>query len=251
LNICIVGPPKTGKTRSIGTLPGKTIILSSDPDGYESLRKPYKLATPGSGNALCTLLSDQDIVVSDYCQIQRELSTAMTREARAPHGQRAWTAFVPDLNAATHCPACDNIVIDGLTGLSDMVLNAVIVMNKATNKSNLQAHYGDAIEKIKEIVNICAGSGKNFILLSHTTLEKDELSGRLVERPLVYGKKLPDELMAMFSTIFRTDVKPERDYGWLTNPTQLLETVGSRAKDDLPKRIPQNFGLLVGSKPVA
>lgn len=247
MNICIVGPPKTGKTRSLDTLVGTTVVFSSDPGGYEALRRPFKLVTPGSGR-LCQELEGADCVVVDYCQLQKDLSLAMTREARAPYGQTAWAAFVPDINSALTCAHCQNIVIDGLTGMSDMILNAVIVMNRATNKGNLQANYGDAIEKVKEVVNICAGSKKNFVLLCHTTLEKDELSGRLVERPLVYGRKLPDELLAMFSTIFRTDVKTgpnnSPDYGWLTNPTGLLETVGSRSKDGLPSRIAQDFKIL-------
>lgn len=243
MNICIVGPPKTGKTRSLDTLKGKTVILSSDPDGYEALRRPFKLAEPGSAAALCALLSAQECVVVDYCAIQRQVSSPMTREARAPHGSAQWRLFVPDVNAALQCPDCENIVIDGLTGLSDMVLNAVVVLNKAVNKNNLQAHYGDAIEKIKEIVGVCCASAKNFVLLAHTALEKDELSGRLVERPLVYGRKLPDELLAMFSTVFRTNVR-DKDYGWLTSPTGLMETIGSRSTDALPARIAQDYAVV-------
>jgi hypothetical protein len=43
----IVGESHTGKTRSIGTLPGDTVLLFAlEPDGWESLRVPFTVIKP-------------------------------------------------------------------------------------------------------------------------------------------------------------------------------------------------------------
>jgi hypothetical protein len=42
----VVGESHTGKTRSVGTLPGKVIMYALEPDGWESLRVPFKVVKP-------------------------------------------------------------------------------------------------------------------------------------------------------------------------------------------------------------
>jgi len=41
----IVGESHTGKTRSIGTLPGITVLFNLEPKGYQSLRVPYEITS--------------------------------------------------------------------------------------------------------------------------------------------------------------------------------------------------------------
>ncbi len=42
----VVGESHTGKTRSVGTLPGRVVMYALEPDGWESLRVPFKVVKP-------------------------------------------------------------------------------------------------------------------------------------------------------------------------------------------------------------
>lgn len=42
----VVGESHTGKTRSIGTLPGRIVMFALEPDGWESLRVPFTVIKP-------------------------------------------------------------------------------------------------------------------------------------------------------------------------------------------------------------
>ena len=74
-------------------------------------------------------------------------------------------------------------------------------------------------------------------------MEKDELSGRIKEGPLVFGKALPGRLIALFDSRFQSAFSGDT-YFWLTKPTPLMATIGSRLYDDLPERITQDYEAL-------
>lgn len=240
-NCIIIGEPSSGKTRSLGTLPPKRVILNLDPHGYTALRIPFALLAPGQFAS--EALVDTDTVVIDYAAAQKQVSTGVDRGARVADSGMIYQMLVRDLNAALLSPAVMSIAIDGLTGLGSVVLEAVMHLNKRS-KPNSQADYGDAIEKIVEIVSVCAAApNKYFVLVCHIQLEKDELSGRIKELPLVYGKQLPGRLLALFDSRFQSAAS-SNTYYWITKPTPLMSVIGSRLKDDLPERIEQDFGKL-------
>lgn len=243
-NAIIIGSPKTGKTRSLDTLPPRRVLFSFDPHGWSALRQPFTLSLPGDFNTGLFLVNDEErpTVVIDYAAAQRQVSEGMERAARSFNSGQIYRLFVRDLNAAMTEPTVTSIAIDGLTGMSNVILEAVMALNKRT-KSNTQADYGDAIEKIAEIVGIAAGNDKNFVLLCHVQMEKDELSGRIKETPLVYGKALPNRLMALFDSVFQAGFSGDQFY-WGTKPTPLMQSIGSRLYDDLPDCITQDFGQL-------
>lgn len=247
-NAAILGPPKSGKTRSLDTLPSPRVIFSFDPHGYSALRQEFTLLMPGQyrgGN----LTWEKPTRVIDYAAAQRQISEGVDRSARTYDSGLIYRAFVNDLNAAILTAEVASLAIDGLTGMSNVILEAVMSLNKRS-KVNTQADYGDAIEKIAEIVGVCAANEKNFVLLTHIQLEKDELSGRIKELPLVYGRALPGRLLALFDSVFQAAFSGETFY-WLTKPTPLMQTIGSRLHDNLPEKIAQDFAQLFNGNPLA
>ena len=244
-NAIIIGEPSSGKTRALGTLPPKRVIFSLDPHGFSALRVPFIEVPAGGFTPQC--LAECDTVVIDYASAQQQISSGVDRGSRVSGSTTVYQYLVRDLNAVLACPEVLSIGLDGLTGLGTVILEAVMGLNRRT-KPNSMADYGDAIEKIIEIVSVCAAAkNKYFVLVSHIQLEKDELSGRIKESPLVYGKQLPGRLLALFDSKFQSAFSGD-SYYWLTKPTPLMATIGSRLHDDLPERINQDFTQLFAGR---
>jgi hypothetical protein len=249
-NCIVIGEPSTGKTRSLGSLPPKRVILSLDPHGYSALRVPFGELAPGQ--FATAALEGMDTLVIDYAAAQRQVSGGVDRGSRVSDSGMIYQMLVRDLNAALISDQVTSIAIDGLTGLANVVLEAVMHLNRRS-KPNSQADYGDAIEKLVEIVSVCAAArSKHFVLVCHIMMEKDELSGRIKEIPLVYGKQLPGRLLALFDNRFQSAFSGDTYY-WMTKPTPLMATIGSRLHDNMPERIAQDFSdLFLGAvKPAA
>jgi hypothetical protein len=103
---------------------------------------------------------------------------------------------------------------------------------------------------VTEIIQSLVSMNKLFILMCHVSTDKDELTGRVKEQPLVYGKRLPDELLALFSNVFRTGHKLGK-YLWYTRPQPLFQSIGSRLYDNMPEIIEQDFDALLTGAPKA
>lgn len=215
VNVCIMGPTGTGKTHSIGTLvdEGVEVFFFAFEAGVESLygywtdrgkEVPANLRTitiekptaswsdmAKSVNQINTLAYDSLKKISDpnrrkYNQFEKFLSTFNN---------------VID-NEGTEYGCIDDwgpsraIVIDGLTGLSNAALTAV-VGGKADRD---QKDWGLA-QNILEVFlrKICDECQCHFILLAHVEREVDEVLGGVKIMVSTLGKKLPPKLPPMFS----------------------------------------------------
>ena len=240
MNICILGNSKTGKTRSLSTLPGKTAICSFDPDGYSSLRSNYQVYPAGASEQALTELSNLDAIAMDYAAESAQVGETFGHRRTRGSRLNAHQLFIKDFNAFLSDERVDNVALDGLTGMSNLVLDAVLEANLRT-KTNLQADFGDALNKLTEIlVCLTASRTKNGVLLCHINTTKDEATGRLLQLPNCYGSKFPETMLGFFSNVFQTGVSGG-SYYWITKPQALMESMGSRQFDNLPERMIQNF----------
>ena len=243
MNVCILGASKTGKTRSLSTLPGRTAICSFDPEGYASLRSSYAVFEAGLGEDAIEHLGEVDAVVMDYAAESEQVGLDFGHKRQKGSKVETYRAFLQDFNKFLSSSKTDNIALDGLTGMSTLVLDAVLESNLRA-KANLMADFGDAINKLTEIlVCLTAARTKNGILLCHINTTKDEPTGKLIQLPNVYGQKFPETMLGFFSNVFQTTVNGGR-YLWNTKPQPLMESMGSRQFDNLPERIVQDFDQL-------
>lgn len=237
VNFCAIGRPKTGKTYSLNTLPGRTVLLSSDVGGWHAIRSEKTFVAPGSLAATPDLAT---FVVVDYTQHFNSIADSMDRIPRATKERQAYASLIKDANNLLTRTDVDNVAMDSLTGFSEMILGAALAINMS-QKPNLMRDYGAAINKVFEIVSVLCGGPFNFVLTSHIRVDKDEDTGKLQEAPLIYGRDLPDKLTSLFDTVFKTG-SANGVYWWETKPQPLLQCIGSRLYDGLPARIAQDFG---------
>ena len=249
----IIGPPITGKTRSLGTLPGRTILFNWELEGYLALRVPYvvckslrdfwkegrelKQTTPG--------VRPTEVIVVDY--LVRPGSISEMKEVQLDRNH--FLNFIKDANSLPeHLEEFDYIGADSLGPFATEALDFIIALN-GRNTPQIQ-DYRDAIKKIMEVLFRIQGLGKPLIMLAHFQTERDEISGKGRQVPQVWGKDLPQNVLKWFSTILQSiaipDGKGGTSYLWKTKPEGLVESLGGRPPfaDNLPATIPQDFKAL-------
>lgn len=240
----LIGPPFSGKTRSIGTLPGRTILFSWELEGWQSLRVPFK-TTSSLREWWEKKQAIEKVLVVDYASKPDNISEKKEVELRSS----LLMSFIRDANSLPdHEKDFENLVIDSLSPFAKECLDFVIALN-GRNSPQIQ-DYRDAIGKVKEILFKLQGLQKNFVLLAHFQAERDEITGKSRQVPQVWGKDLPQDILKWFSTVLQSqalsDGKGGTSYNWKTKPEGLVESLGSRLVDNLPATIPQDFEKLFG-----
>lgn len=239
----IVGPPLSGKTRSLDSLPGRLIHFNFELEGYQALRKPF-IVVPTLRDFWTTKKQIEKTVVVD-CADNLPGLIGEGKEARVEATKI--TNLIKDCNTLPdHLGDFDAISIDSLAPFGIAVLDFVIALN-GRSVPQIQ-DYRDALYKTKEILFKLQSLKKIFVLLAHFQTEKDEITGRARQVPQVWGSNLPQDIVKWLSTTFQAVVastgKGDVEYKWNTKPEGLVESLGSRKWDNLPKFIPQNFEAL-------
>ena len=240
----IIGPPITGKTRSLGTLPGRTILFNWELEGYLALRVPYVVY-----QSLRTFWQEkkkiENVIVVDY--LVRPGSITEGKEVKL--NREDFLNFIKDANSTVeHLEEFENIAIDSLARFAMEALNFIVALN-GRNVVQIQ-DYKDAIAKIIEVLFRIQGLGKTLIMLAHFQSERDDITGVGRRVPQVWGKDLPQDVLKWFSTTLQTTTTPDgkggTTYLWKTKPEGLVESLGGRPPfaDNLPATIPQDFKAL-------
>lgn len=240
----IIGPPLTGKTRSLGTLPGRTILFNWELEGQLALRVPYVTC-----QSLRTFWSEEKpierVVVVDY--LVRPGSISEGKEVTLD--RNLFLNFIRDANTTPeHLADFENIAFDSLSRFAAEALDFIIALN-GRNSPQIQ-DYRDAIKKIMEVLFRLQGIGKTLVMLAHFQSERDEITGQGRRVPQVWGTNLPTEVLKWFSTILQSasvpDGKGGTNYLWKTKPEGLVESLGGRPPfaDNLPATISQDFKAL-------
>lgn len=147
-----------------------------------------------------------------------------------------------------------HVVVDSLTGMQYSLLDYVVCLRGPTKSGWMGTDedvYGKAIEKMKEAIDSLVSLKFDFILTAHVEIEKDAVSGKVLEQPLIYGRKLPGLILSKMDDIYYaySDFSTGKlDYFWGTQPQMLLKIIGQRSFDSLPVRVEPNFQKLYGDR---
>ncbi len=294
----LVGESKTGKTNSLDTLPGPLIDYSFDIGGWQPFaRKPDLSRVLGPGEeVLCLTDKGNPVTVTRNLKTWLDTNTRafLPRErfivdyATAPEialGQFTqtdtilMTGFIQDMNLLASSKLQGRLIemglchvaLDSLTSFQKPMMDYIKAMNARV--ITVVQDWGQAIDKIDEVVQFGVAIPFDFIMTAHTEREKDELSGQVRENLLIYGKALPDKLLAKFDDIFRSLAERTQAgmrYQWGTDRSGPLQVyipkgmekgapeaamwpyagvpVGTRNFTGLPPRVPQDFADLYGDK---
>lgn len=296
INTLLIGESKSGKTNSFTTLPGCVLDFSWDIGGWKPFaRKRDTTREIGKGEESLWItdngrpvtvvrsfkgwletnerrLLPREMLVVDYA-----VADPVALGQYTQFDATLMTSFIYDFNMLWNkqeecmqrgiCHVCK----DSLTSFQRPALEYVKAMNARV--ITVVQDWGQAIDKIDEIVQSGVALPFDFVMTAHTQVEKDELSGRVREALLIYGKALPSVLLAKFDDILLSVAERTpsgMSYKWGTNRSGPLQVwipkgmerdgppammwpyegvpIGTRNFSNLPPRIEQDFGKLYGDR---
>jgi hypothetical protein len=255
-SIVAISEPGAGKTVLIETLPCGAVDFNTDPGGWKSLerveakagRHPKKLKHSPTLRWWLTQTKEElqkdEILIIDYSA----LATPMNVGLLTNYDSKQYFDLGQDINALsamkTGKRGIFHFAIDSLTGLQWYVLHGMVNLAGHTLKGTSQYTYGLAIEKIREIIDVCCHIPFDFYLTAHVESEKDEIVGKIQETILLYGRKLPGIVLSMIDDIYYMSVSTmtgKKEYSLETSPGMFLKIIRQRSFDDLPIKLKPNL----------
>jgi hypothetical protein len=252
VNVMLMGPAGTGKTRSIGTFvdafpDGEVFVLSLE-NGLETLMGYWTdRGKPIPDNLRWHSLKSADVSFADM-QANAEKVNTMSLEAlaklpdpnRSRHNQfvelfRALNNFRDDrtgkeFGAVNTWKPDRALFIDGLTGLNNAALS-LVVGGKAVRS---QSDWGIAQQQLEGLLRkLCDGCACHFGLMAHVERETDAVLGGVKLMASTLGKALAPKIPAMFSDVILT-VRQGDKWSWDTaSPMADLKTRNLAFKSDI------------------
>lgn len=257
VNVMLMGPSGTGKTHSIGTLveTGIEVFYFAFEAGAESLRGYWldrgkeipanlHITTVKGPTASWSEMADSVGYVNRLAYDSLKKMTDPNRNKYTQFEQflRTFNDVTDDTGAKYGCidtwDASRAIVIDGLTGLSDAAMKAVIG-GKADRD---QKDWGLAQNLLENFLRrICDNCPCHFILLAHVERETDQILGGVKLMVSTLGKALPPKLPSMFSDVILAVRNADKFY-W--DCASALADVKTRNLQMVANN-PPNFGAII------
>jgi len=193
----LLGPPGSGKTAQLLTLPGRTFVYEFDPAGINTLK--------GSNIDYLEFLPDR----------QRLEPVLLDKASRAHAGKRgviepkAYSNWEADFEArldAGFFDDYDNIGFDSLTTFADALMDQILWMQGRPGQFPGQDDYGPQMTAIRNVFRTLTALDKTLVVTGHEETIQDETTKRILTVPLVTGK-LKVRLPLLFSEIFHCECR--------------------------------------------
>lgn len=247
----LVGPPKTGKTQSLSTLPKSALPMwycnfDSGDAAEPLLRKAVERGWGGT-----------DFVEHTYGNVGNRLGLTQVR----PRGREVWLEFAADINGLfeyvdpstgfwkRNAPIVlpETIVIDSMSAYQNVVMDFVLAMNGhdlGAPKTDARQDYGQAMGKIEETIETILSLPVNLIATFHEIVLQDELTSQITALPKLFGQgTLAPNIGRHFGAVLYSRVTGDR-YEWITRPEGFVKSAGIRSLEGVPTKIAQDFGLI-------
>lgn len=156
----------------------------------------------------------------------------------------AYTAFYHWTNALYGSPTLPwkTGVLDSLSGFQENTLRHYAVFNPAMADARVwAAQVGD---KVKQLLNVWLSLPFHAVVTMHTQMDKNELTGSIVEEPAIYSK-LRNSVGKMFSQFYYASKQNGKPVVW-TADQAFVRGLGTRSV--LPPICPPDFTSLYGKE---
>lgn len=188
----------------VDVIPSKAVIASMQPPllkpnvSYEEI----KFIKPGFLNEVALLPMDKQAPVTAV-QYYEGIPLALTLDAKPTKAVMPFTNFIGDYNllsGRTELP-WRTIVIDSLTGFTDIVLNWIAGFNESMLLDARQ-WASCAGGKVRQMCLSATSLPCHVVVLLHMYIDKNEQTSEIRAMPNVYSQALRDDFFGMFSQCF-------------------------------------------------
>lgn len=222
----IYGPPGSGKTYALSTLPDKArpVFIADFDNGLRSLKNAGKC---------------DDIYFQYYDSWDRFMSMF----------HKLCSSGTVKLGAETITPK--TFVIDSWTNLEERKRTE---MFKGVEHSHKLAKWGEFLEKDKGFLLQLQTLKMNVVVLFHNNAIYEEATKVMWEQAITYGAAsgMPSRLPGFFDEFYYSVAKippvgatKKREYNWITAASRTLTV---RTRSGLPTSIPQDFSKIFNRK---
>jgi hypothetical protein len=137
------------------------------------------------------------------------------------------------------------VVQDSATGLTDAVLAKVGALN-AQLLLDPRKWAPMAGEKVRQVIGVLSQVPAHFVILFHSKLDKNELTGTTVEEPMVYSE-VRQIICGMVSQVFYAtkELGTGKPVIWTTDQ-QYVKGIGARWPNDLQPIMAPDFKSIYG-----
>jgi len=162
------------------------------------------------------------------------------------YGKEDWLKFESKLSEfEKDCPF-ETLVIDSVTTMEEYLLDHLIELTRKPRPTQLE--WGQLVLDLADVFLRINKFKVNVLVVAHEEMVQDGLTGEVITRPLIYGKKLPVQLPLFFDEIYRAQTSRD-DKG--KSVYQILTTADTRyiAKSRLaclePVEVP-DYKVIIG-----
>jgi len=232
--VLLMGPPGSGKTTAIVTalLAGmKTYVIFTEA-GQQSLLKALRVydvpkelqanlffAYVKPGLSSFKTLKDQADKVNKAAEFGKMEGGSRTSYNQLVKVMELCSNFI-DQNGVSHGgidtfkPNCA-VFLDGLSGMSDMAMKLTIGSKPVATLQD----WGVAIKQVDDFVKQFANIDAMMTILAHVSMERDEVSGKVLQYPNTLGRQLGPQLGRHFNEVIMAKYTETEKSTWTTIDT--------------------------------
>lgn len=233
LVILNVGDPNTGKTVNSCTFPKDLLLIDFDDGGFKSIEnakdKDGQLVVKEQDKIkIETIRKTKTYQLNFKTQLKGKVAPAHVAEAGMMMDR--FNGLLMNIKEGEY----RTVVIDSLTSMFRIWKEAILHYN---SQAALQIQDYMTLENIlygQFIPTVKALPVDYVILIDHTNIDKDEISGRVSEFPVGPSANMGRTMPQSFDEVWRSEATGQ-DYIWRTKKAGLFVGAGSRL--DLPDPI--------------
>ena len=106
------------------------------------------------------------------------------------------------------CPY-DTIILDSVTTMQEYLMDMILVANR--RQMPTMNEWNVLIATLKDLFMRLTKMSKHLVVVAHEQVLQDEITGEMLVRPLIVGKKLPAQLPLWFDEVYRMQVSRDKD----------------------------------------
>lgn len=259
-----MGLPKTFKTgATVGTYPKPLLYLGFDRGGLDVIPSKGAVTTDALVKMDCTyedivfiaphelaawalkpMFEQPKILAIDFCtEMIRELDLALKPSASSVQ----MTKFVDAYNVIcrTKVLPWKTIELDSVTGLTDAILSHISSASPAA-MADARQWASMAGGKVRQTILSMTALQCHVVVLLHSFVEKNELTGTISEKPNVYSQTLRDDFFGLFSQVFySTKTMAGKPIVWPSDKYPVAG-IGPRWPQGLPQECNPDFTSIYG-----
>lgn len=107
-----------------------------------------------------------------------------------------------------NCPY-DTIILDSVTTLEEYCMDRALMANRRVMPT--MNEWNVLIADLKDLFMRATKMSKHLVVIAHEQMIQDEITGEVMVRPQIVGKKLPAQLPLWFDEVFRTQISRTKD----------------------------------------